>query len=107
MYIVTIASRGIERTVRTGIRRENGAIAERDILAENTYRNWLKRTEGDPTARVARGPIEGDPNAEAIVYFDGTATIVTVVTYRAIPHTDDLLDALTASVTALTVGANI
>jgi hypothetical protein len=109
MYEVIIRTKGQERVIRTGIRRENGAIAERDIAADSEYRNKVKRTHGDPTARVVRGPIDGDPNAEAIVYFDAHTEhpVVTVVTYGRVLHTNDLLDALTASVMALTVGANV
>lgn len=104
-FEIVIKSRGIERVIRTGIRRENGARAERDIAADNAYFNALKHAEGDPAARVVRGSDSRDPNAEVIVAWDDLSSITTTVTYRPIggwPTPDvDLSDALLASLTAL------
>jgi hypothetical protein len=103
-YQVVICTKGNERVIREGIRRENGAIAERDIAADSAYRNARKHCEGDPTAHAVRGAVENDPNAEAIVYFDALVTVVTVVTYRRVPplpEADTLADELLASIIAL------
>lgn len=111
MYEVVIRTKAQERVIRTGIRRENGAINEREIAVQSAYANARKHADGDPNTYVVRGPIEGDANAEAVVYADlnpeHPAMVVTVVTYRRVPHTDDLLDALTASCYALGIGANL
>lgn len=101
-FEVVIKTKGDERVVKSGIRRENGAINERDIAADSEYRNKAKRaTDG---GRVVRGSVADDPNAEAIVYFDAHATVVTVVTYRRVPpqtEPDTLADELLASLIAL------
>lgn len=87
-YEVVIRTDGQERVIREGIRRENGAIAEREIAVQSAYANARKHADGDPHTFVVRGPIEGDPNAEAVVYDDcnpeNPATIVTIVTYREV-----------------------
>lgn len=108
MYEVTIAIGKHERVIRSGIRRENGAINERDIAVDSAIANARKHCEGDPDARVIVGPIDTDPNAVVVVYHDPIATIYTTVTYRRVtrPADDDLLDALTASVIAYT-GASL
>lgn len=112
-YEIVIQSRGIEHVVKTGIRRENGAIAERDIAADSEYRNKLKRADGDPNAYAIRGAVEGDPRAEAIVYFETAypyAFIDTIVRYRPVggdPIPDTLEDDLLASLYALDTGATL
>lgn len=103
-YEIVSRINGSERIIRSGIRRENGAIAERDIAVESAYANARKHCEGDPHAYAVRGPIDGDPNAEAVIYFDPIATIVTVITYRPVPRPepeDRLEDELLASLIAL------
>lgn len=109
MYEVIIRTKGMERVVKSGIRRENGARNERDIAADSAYRNGMKHAEGDKYAHVVRGSDAADPNAEVIVYFDDLGQVVTTVTYRKVGRTVpeptmDLENALLASLVALTAG---
>lgn len=78
-YEVVIKTSGMERVVKDGIRREPGAANERDIAVRSEYANKRKRG-----GRTVQGAVADDPNAVAVVWYDEIATIVTIITYRAV-----------------------
>lgn len=95
--------RGAERVITT-TRRENGAIAERDIAAESAYRNALKHAEaGGCRAVIGAGH---DPNEVVIVFYGEDFYHTYVYTYRRVGGApeQDLTDALLASLMALEAG---
>lgn len=101
-YEVIERTRGVERVITT-TRRENGAIAERDIAAESAWRNARKHAEVG--GRGVMGPDGRDPNAVVVVYVDADATITWTYTYRRVGRErveyPDLSDALLASLIAI------
>lgn len=89
------------------VRRENGAIAERDRMVASTVENLTDHANG---GRVVQGAHPTDPNAVVVacIHLDGVVVYKTV-TYQAVgrPNTDDdgLEDALAASLIAYGAGS--
>lgn len=101
-YEVIEQYKGIERVIAT-VRRENGAIAERDIAIASAYANARKHAEAE--GRAVQGPNGKDPNAVAVIYFGEGFIQTHTYTYRRVGGepdlSPDLTDVLLASCLAL------
>lgn len=96
-------TRGEERVITT-TRRENGAIAERDIAADSAYRNARKHAES--MGRAVIGTDTRDARAVVVAHVvDADTVIYWTYTYRRIggepTPNPDLTDALLASLIAV------
>ena len=109
-YEVYETHRGETRIVKTGIRRENGAIAERDIAAMDNYENKRKHAETGGAAVLS--PHEKDPRCVVVTYVDADVTKTWFIGYRRVGEDEewknvDLVPALLASLYAIGVAPNI